>query len=109
MERLNEIVDELLSNEVYDITEEIPVEEFAKAVVSAVLTMRIFEHCSVKLRGYQFKMGNRAKSVSCSDGCCTGVSHTEYKVYWEDDDDYNEDAVKNLAEMMNEAWYACVN
>lgn len=58
---------------------------------------------------YRVKVINKLKGcVSVSNDEETGVSHTEYYPYYTDDEEQPWDGVFNLAEMINEAWYALV-
>lgn len=109
MEKLHEMIRELLNDEVYDMMDDFSEDLVVKVVAQAVMGLRIFNVFSFKLGDFRFKLSNYNKSVSCSDDSCTGVSRTQYKVYWEEDDDFNRDAVKNLIEMINESYYHCVN
>ena len=113
MEELNEMISEFLNDEIYDMMDEFSDDDVVEAVGRAVRGMRIFGVFSLKLGGYRFKMSNYNKSVSCSTDDCTGVSRTEFKVYWEEEESdgstYNPDGVKNVIEMMNEAYYHCIS
>ncbi|UKK52693.1 hypothetical protein [Prevotella sp. E2-28] len=109
---------DLLNDEVYDICDAFTAEEFAGAVISVL--SGITEHSekrpivigqvvTVQLGKYIFKVSNKHKGfVSCSDteNGCTGTSETMYFPYYYDSDDPDA-GLKNLIEMMNEAFYAC--
>lgn len=58
---------------------------------------------------WEVKVNNNYKgfvSVTDEDGC-TGVSYTEYKPFWSDDEDGYFTGYCSLAQMINEAWYLC--
>lgn len=113
---LRERIEEILHDEWYDILDRVEVIDFVDAVESVV--NGIGEHVSgfriiigsvveCTLGEYNFKVSNTYKGfVSCSDDNGTGVSHTEYYPYYYDSDDPDA-GLKNLIEMMNEAWYLC--
>ena len=59
---------------------------------------------------YQVKVNNRMKGfVSCSEDTLgiTGVSRTEYKPFFYDEEEGYFSGLCNLAQMINEAWYNC--
>lgn len=110
---IREKISELLNDECYDICEEFEPASVAVAVETIIseLEQNLAElrtHVATCEFGrYTFKVSNRIGGfVSCSDENGTGVSETLYYPYYYDEDG---DGLKNLIEMMNEAFYHCVN
>ena len=110
---IRERISELLNDECYEICEVFEPASVADAVETIISRL---EHNLADLRThvamcelgrYTFKVNNRIGGfVSCSDENGTGVSETRYYPYYYDED---VDGLKNLIEMMNEAFYHCVN
>jgi len=107
---------DLLNDEIYDICDEFEQQSVAELVIALVgrlernlATMGRVVSC--ELGKYIFKVCNKHGGfVSCSDTeeGMTGVSSTMYYPYYQDADD--EDAgLKNLIEMVNEAFYTCTH
>lgn len=113
---MKEKVLELLENEWYDICDAYEPVSVALLVEELVLRIKSREsdEClgsvvSAQLGSSVFKVNNSLNGfVSCSDvdEGCTGVSNTLYYPYYEGEDN---DGLKNLLEMVNEAWYAADN
>lgn len=117
---MKEKILELLNDEIYDICDEFEPTSVADAVECILCRLKAKEVCNpaclgpvvtCELGSFTFKVSNKHRGfVSCSDNDngCTGVSRTEYYPYYTDDDG-SDDGLKNLIEMMNEAFYACIN
>ena len=117
---MKERILELLNDVVYEICDEFGNERVAELVIEIVdkinnhVTPRrisIGEPVDVEIGKFQFRVNNRHQGfVSCSDTeeGCTGLSETMYFPYYHDSDDPDA-GLRNLIEMLNEAYYACVN
>jgi len=112
---------EYINDENLDIIEVVPAEEFADQVIRIVQRIVIFmeRRPQMKIHGVignveQGRIWNAYVSnitngfVSVSNDESTGVSRTEYKPFYKDDDEEGWFAgLKNMASMINEAWYYC--
>lgn len=109
---MRERIIELLNDEIYDICDVFTPDEIAEELASVVDELNNGESTGeFSLGVYLFWVLNKQDGiVSCSntEEGCTGVSRTLYFPFYEDDDDPDA-GLKNLIEMVNEAWYACVN
>ncbi len=107
---------EMLDDVVYDICEVYEKEDVAKMVATFANKLdRYHRHEEYKLGKHKFKVSNTIRGfVSCSnieDGN-TSVSNTLYIPFYcetneETEEVECEDGLRNLIEMINEAWYAC--
>lgn len=106
-----EIFDEIFEDEIYDMCDAIEQDAICKKLrYAASQFSRGSRTVLFVLGGYCFKIVNCVNGfVSCSNPDCTGVSRTLYKPFPNDDDHDDKERFKNLIEMMNEAWYSCVN
>lgn len=104
---------EMIDDENLDIVdgENITADEFADYIMCLSELLGSCWLINDEYKGYKIKIRNCLKgSVSVSTDSCTGVSRTLYYPfpYRKDDDDLF-DAWINLAQMINEAWYECIN
>lgn len=104
-----EILDEIFSEECFDMCDEIPCEEMYSCIEKATFELNLgvkivdFEVC-----GFLFRVHNEHRGfVSCSKEDRTSVSYTEYYPYPNDGDHDKKECYKELIDMMNEAWYSC--
>ena len=110
---------EFIQDECLDIVDgdRMDAERFARLVDIIGNRVRFCSHN--KVTDFEFKIGGDEYSVrvnnnlhgfvSVSDGTSTGVSHTEYKPFWSDEEDGYFAGYCSLAQMVSEAWYHCVN
>lgn len=115
---LNDIK-EVLSNECYDIVEDLGEEKVVKIVKQLVdqlydpakAVISIGKQVSTSCGRFSITLCNRHKgfvSVSNCNRGNTSVSRTEFYPYYFDSDDRLA-GLTNLVEMINEAYYDCVN
>lgn len=116
---MKERILELLNDVVYEICDEFGNERVAELVIEIVngigrhVTQRgisIGEPVDVEIDRFQFRVNNRHQGfVSCSDTeeGCTGLSETMYFPYYHDSDDPDA-GLRNLIEMINEAYVSCI-
>lgn len=112
-ELVYELAMEAIEGENYDIITEggFSDDDFAKAAVSIYKSLAVLSKSyelsfkgvpvSVFALGLSWKVSNNPGYVSCSNESNTGVSRTLAKVV----DGIDADDVKNLLDMMNEAYY----
>ena len=104
------IVDEPL-----DILDEFEAETIADLVISIANRLMYRDFCNGHLiqrpkSDYLYMVNNQIGGFfSISDDDSTGVSRTEYKPFWHDDEDGFFTGLCSLASMINEAWYLCNN
>lgn len=108
---------EFIDNEPLDMLDEFTAEEIADCVISIAQRLLIRGFCN----GHLIKKGNRKLdylycinnsykgSVSVSNEEVTGVSRTEFKPFYNDEEDGYFTGLCSLAQMINEAWYLCNN
>lgn len=108
---------EFIDNEPLDMLDEFTAEEIADCVISIAQRLLIRGFCN----GHLIKKGNKKLdylycinnsykgSVSVSNEEVTGVSRTEFKPFYNDEEDGYFTGLCSLAQMINEAWYACKN
>ena len=106
---MQEILNEIFEDEIYDMCDEIPQESICKKVSYAASQFgRGARTVMFSISGYLFKIVNCQKGfVSCSNPDETGLSNTCYKPFPNDGDHDMKECCKNLIEMMNESWYLC--
>lgn len=117
LEAMREDLVEFIVNEPLDILDEFTAEELADYVVSIAERLMVRDFCNGHMikygrpnRDYLYHVRNiKGGSVSLSDDCATGVSETEYKPFYSDDEDGFFIGLCSLASMINEAWYLCNN
>lgn len=103
MSDINTIINEVFEEENYDIFDEFS-ETDIKELVNKLIAARDAVVINAKLGDYIIKVSNKRKSyVSVSGVDGTGVAHSEYYIFHEDKDLY--DCIKDLLDMLNEAWY----
>ena len=98
LDMLNEFTEKTLA----DLTINIAARLMVSDSVLCILTKDVWN--------YQVKVNNRMKGfVSCSEETLgiTGVSRTEYKPFFYDEEEGYFSGLCNLAQMINEAWYNC--
>ena len=110
---------EYINDEPLDILDEFSAEEVADLCISIARRLIYRNFCVghfIKFgqnrlnRDYIYKVVNELGGlVSVSDDCTTGVSRTEYKPFYKDDEDGYFIGLCSLASMINEAWYLCNN
>lgn len=108
---------EFINNEPLDMLDEFKAEDIANEVISIAQRLLVRGFCNGHLirkghpkRDYLYSVNNQLKGfVSVSNEDCTGVSNTEYKPFYKDDEDGYFTGLCSLAQMINEAWYHCNN
>ncbi len=115
LETMKDDLMEFVNDEPLDMLNEFSDLEIAEMVLAIAshlrLPAKVVEH-EVKDYGYIVKVNNNHGGfVSVSDKYTgsTGVSRTEYYPFFEDDEDGYFAGLCCLAQMINEAWYACNN
>jgi hypothetical protein len=116
LELMRSDLEDFINDEPLDMLDEFDAETIAGEVITIaakLMVSDVVEH-HVMSRGriwnYQIKVNNRYKGfVSVSEEVLgiTGVSRTEYKPFYEDDEDGWWTGLCSLAQMINEAWYEC--
>lgn len=113
-------LEEYINDQPLDMLEEFTAEEIASEVVMiARHLLHVPSSCGhiihkksediPKYSDYMYSINNEYKGfVSMSDDYSTGVERTEYYCFWHDGDECL-DGLKNLASMINAAWYNCKN
>lgn len=114
LELMRDELSEFIQDENLDILDEFEADEVADLVISMAERLLHRDFCNGRfghsLRTYQYKVNNRYKGfVSVSDDSSTGVSRTEFKPFYNDDDEGYFTGLCSLAEMINEAYYNCNN
>ena len=112
-----ESLKEFINEENLDMLDEFSAQQIANVVIymadnfkhgSKVVQMPLFSKTANK--GYFLKVNNNHQGfVSVSDIGQTGVSRTEYYPFFTDEDEGDFAGLCSLAQMINEAWYSCVN
>ena len=107
-----------INDEPLDMLGEFTDEEIATEVISIAQRLLRRDFCNGHLikksapkKDYLYHINNTLKgfvSVTNDDGE-TGVSRTEYKPFFHDDEDGYFTGLCSLASMINEAWYLCNN
>lgn len=109
---------EYINDEIFDMLDEFKGDEIADCVLAIVsrlmLPAKVVEQslACCDIWHYQIKVNNNLKgwvSVSCEETGTTGVSHTEYYPFFNDEEDGYFAGLCSLASMINEAWYLCNN
>lgn len=105
-----------INDEPLDMLDEFTADEIASKVISIARNLIMYKTNIVQKqmisgdKFYGIKVNNNLKGfVSVSNDDCTGVSRTEYKPFWKDDEDGYFTGLCSLASMINEAWYLCNN
>ena len=103
-----------INDEPLDMLEEFTDEEIATEVISIAFRLLHRDFCNGHLKkgrlDYLYSINNGMKCfVSLSNNDCTGVSRTEYKPFYKDDEDGYFAGLCSLAQMINEAWYLCTS
>lgn len=115
LEALKEDLVEYINDEPFDMLDEFEADVIADLVISIAERLMHRDFCSGHLIkrprvDYLYKVNNKMNGfVSISDDDCTGVSRTEYKPFFHDDEDGYFSGLCSLASMINEAWYLCNN
>ena len=97
-----------------DIMDVVPAEKFAPQVIAIAKKLLLKEQAYGAIEGDGCKwnvMVNNVTNgfVSVSNDEATGVSRTLYKPFYKDNDEGWLAGLKNLVDMINEAWYHCEN
>lgn len=105
-----------------DIMDVVPADKFAEQVIKIAQRLVVFMECQPqkKIHGvignvdkgciWNVYVTNRMEGfVSVSNDEATGVSRTLYKPFYKDNEEGWLAGLKNLADMINEAWYHCEN
>lgn len=105
---------EFMMDEILDILDQFPTEQLADEIISIGQRLMVRDFCNGHLKigkfDYLYSINNKMKGwVSISSDDCTGVSRTEYKPFWKDEEDGWFTGLCSLASMINEAWYHCNN
>ena len=109
-EELRGILDEIFEDEIYDMVDAIPQEHICDVLCKEEVSLNTRNVFQFRLGDYIFKVNNtHGGFVSCTDENGTGVSYTLYYAFPNDGEHEPKEMWKNLIDMMNEAWYACVN
>lgn len=110
----NDLV-EYINDENLDMLEEFTEQQIAFIVISLAIRLRIKGVVSRQMvsntgNRYEVKVFNHPRFVTVSNDECTGVVDTAAYPYFEDDEEEGPlYGLKNLADMLNEAWYLCNN
>ena len=109
---LNALVEEIVNDECYDMTEEVSVEnivKFVSDIVPMLFKVKVERIKAGREYKYIVKVKNDKESyVSMSDDEQTGVSRSVYYIF-ENPLEPTYDELKTFIEMINEAWYLCNN
>lgn len=109
-EELRGILDEIFEDKIYDMVDAIPQEIICEKLTELDHEITFGSVNDFELEGFAFRVNNRLGGfVSCSNEEGTGKSDTLYLPFPCDRDHDTKEMFKNLIDMMNEAWYACVN
>ena len=103
-----------INDEPLDMLEEFDADTIASEVISIARRLMYRDFCNGHIKkgktDYLYSINNKMKGwVSISSDDCTGVSRTEYKPFWKDEEDGWFTGLCSLASMINEAWYHCNN
>ena len=116
LELMKESLVEYINGEPLDILDEFEADTIADLCIDIAKRLAYRDFCCghlinrVKHLDYLYNVNNQMKGfVSISDDDCTGVSRTEYKPFYKDDEDGYFTGLCSLASMINEAWYLCNN
>jgi hypothetical protein len=115
LELMKEDLVQYIVDEPLDILDEFEAETIADLVISIANRLMYRDFCNGHLiqrpkSDYLYKVNNQIGGFfSISDDDSTGVSRTEYKPFWHDDEDGWFAGLCCLASMVNEAWYHCNN
>lgn len=112
-----ESLKEFINEENLDMLDEFSAQQIANVVINMaeafkhgnkVVQMPLFSKMTHK--GYFLKVNNNYQGfVSVSHIEQTGISRTEYYPFFADEDEGDFAGLCSLAQMINEAWYSCVN
>lgn len=118
LELMRSDLEEFIMNDNLDMVKVFPEEEITDIVLTIAEKLMINDVVEYPIKScggiwsYQVKVNNRIKGfVSVSDEVLgiTGVSRTEYKPFYSDDEDGYFTGLCSLAQMINEAYYLCTN
>lgn len=103
-----------INDEPLDMLDEFDADTIASEVISIARRLMHRDWCAGHLikgkKDYMYKVNNQYKGfLSVSNEDSTGVSRTEYKPFYSDDEDGWFTGLCSLAQMINEAWYLCNN
>lgn len=103
-----------INDEHLDMLDEFDVDYIASEVISIAYRLMFRDFCNGHIKNgkndYLYSINNKVGGwVSISNDDTTGVSRTEYKPFYRDDEDGFFAGLCSLASMINEAWYHCNN
>jgi hypothetical protein len=103
-----------INDEPLDMLDEFDADDLACEVISIACRLMHRSFCNGHIKkgkiDYLYSINNNLGGfVSISNDDCTGVSRTEYKPFYFDDEDGYYTGLCSLASMINEAWYLCNN
>lgn len=103
-----------INDEPLDMLDEFDADTIASEVISIARRLMFRDFCNGHIKkgkfDYLYSINNKVGGwVSISDDDSTGVSRTEYKPFYSDDEDGFFTGLCSLASMINEAWYLCEN
>jgi len=101
-----------INDEPLDMLEEFKADDIAVKVISIANRLMFRDFCNGHIKfgksDYLYSVNNKTGGwVSVSNDDSTGVSRTEYKPFFTDDEDGAFAGLCSLASMINEAWYLC--
>lgn len=101
-----------INDEPLDMLDEFEADDIAIKVISIAHRLMFRDFCNghfkVGKSDYLYSVNNKTGGwVSVSNDDSTGVSRTEYKPFFTDDEDGAFAGLCSLASMINEAWYLC--
>ena len=109
-EELRGILDEIFEDEIYDIIDAIPQEIICEKLTELNEGISLNRVKDFMIEDFAFRVNNHMGGfVSCTNENGTGISNTLYYAFPMDGEHDTKEMFKNLIDMMNEAWYACVN
>ncbi len=109
-EELRGILDEIFEDEIYDMVDAIPQEIICEELTELNEGIGLNRVKDFMIEDFAFRVNNtHGGFVSCTNENGTGVSYTLYYAFPNDGEHEPKEMWKNLIDMMNEAWYACVN
>ena len=101
-----------INDEPLDMLEEFKADDIAVEVISIAHRLMFRDFCNGHIKfgksDYLYSVNNKTGGwVSVSNDDSTGVSRTEYKPFFTDDEEGAFAGLCSLASMINEAWYLC--
>lgn len=111
MEEFKNLLHNIYEDDIYEMFDTLSTDDVSDGICYLIEQLQRGQRAiEFSVSDYTFKVRNfYGGSVSCSDSSCTGVSNTLYYPVPMDSEHDWYDRLKNLIEMMNEAFYHCVN